>query len=81
MHVNGIFGILLLIGWIMLIIAGFKDKDWWWGLIVLFVPLFGGLIFGILRWPGTKTALILYLLGLLLGGSYTIGIGLPFSLP
>lgn len=72
MHGN-IGGILFLIGWVWLIVMGFKDKDWWWGLVVLFIPILGGLGFGFIKWPGTKTPLILYIIGIVLGGSVKCG--------
>jgi hypothetical protein len=69
---GGAGGLLFLIGWIWLVIMGFKDGQWWWGLVVLIVPVLGGLIYGGLRWPGTKVPLILLVVGLLLGGGTTI---------
>lgn len=66
---SGVGGLLFLVGWIWLTVMGFRQgRDWWWGLVVLLIPGLGGLVFGVVKWPGTKVPLILLVAGLLLGG-------------
>jgi hypothetical protein len=56
---------------------GFQQgRDWWWGLVVLLIPIIGGIVFGIVKWPGTKVPLILLVVGLILGGTLTCGLSL-----
>lgn len=66
-------GLLFLIGWIWLMVMAFQGKDWWWGLIVLFIPGIGGIIYGAIHWPGTKVPLILLILGVVLSGGVRFG--------
>lgn len=71
---SGIGGILVLVGWVWLIVMGFRQgRDWWWGLVAL-IPVLGTLVFGVVKWPGTKVPLILFVVGLLLGGSVVLRI-------
>lgn len=64
---TGLGGLLFVIGWIWLIVMGFKHHIGW-GLVVLLVPFLGGLIFGLSKLPGTQTPLILLVIGFILGG-------------
>ena len=64
----GVAALIAVFGWVWLIVQGFRDKSWWWGLIVMLLPPIGGILFGFMRWPKTKQAFIIYCLGLLLGG-------------
>jgi len=53
-------GIAYLVGFIWLVVLGFK-KSVWWGLGNLLVP-FVALIFGIIHWAEAKTPLLLYVI-------------------
>lgn len=71
---TGAGGLLALIGWIWLIVMGFQQgRQWWWGLVVLLIPPIGPLVFGIVKWPGTKVPFILFVVGLILGGALSWG--------
>ncbi|CAN5502905.1 hypothetical protein BH10BAC5_BH10BAC5_27200 [soil metagenome] len=61
-------GLMAVIGWVMLLIAAFKDSVLW-GLIVLFFSGIGGLVFTIVKKPGWTPIL------LMIGGGILAGIG------
>lgn len=70
---GGAGGLLVLIGWIWLVVMGFKT-ELVWGLIALLLGPLGALVFGIVKWPMTQTPLILMVVGLILGGGLGTGI-------
>ncbi len=65
---GSIGGILILVGWIWLIVMGFKTHVVW-GLVVLLIPALGGIVYGAVHWPGTMTPLIILIIGLVIGGA------------
>jgi hypothetical protein len=56
--------VLTLVGWVWLVVLGFKDH-WGWGLAIFFIG-FVGLVYGFMNFSKAKIPTIMLLVGLIL---------------
>ena len=72
--IGGIGGLIALIGYIWLIVVGFKQGGALWGILIIFFSFLAGLIFCIMHKTGWVPWILMVLGGLVAG--FGMGLGL-----